>query len=149
MKPIYSAIVCFILVLLLSSCASIDLYRGPFPNQDISSPVPEGKTRVIFFNSDENGWFSGIVQIEIDGLAGPYIEELKYFQTFLAPGTHSLKTEHIDSFAWREMHKFEVGRTDVFVKIARRLTGQEVLVVKQLPPGFEQKYGPVRPVVRP
>jgi major membrane immunogen (membrane-anchored lipoprotein) len=149
MKSIKQTVASFVFVVLLSGCASIDHYRGPYPNQDISSPTPEGLTRVVFFNSDDHGWFSGQVQIEINGHAGPLINKFRYFQTFLPPGTHSLKTEHIDSLAWTDTHEITVGRTDLFVKISRRLTGQDVLVVNDLPLDFEVKYRAVRPAAYP
>ena len=104
---------------------------------------------MVFFNTDDHGWLSGQVQIEIDGQAGPFIQEFHYYQAFLAPGTHSLKTEHVDSFAWSARHEIVVGRTDVFVKISRRLTGQDVSVVEKLPLQFEQKYRAVRPTIYP
>ena len=145
MNSIKQAISILILALLLSGCASIDNYRGPFPSQDISSPPPEGLTRVIFFNSDDHGWFSGQVQIEIDGCAGPLIQKFKYFQAFLSPGIHFLKTEHRDSFAWTDRYEITVEKTDLFIKISRRLTGQDVSVVEELPPRFEERYQAVHP----
>ena len=131
-----------------SGCASIGPYRSATPNQDIHAAAPDGMTRVIFYNPVYSGLLklNMGVKIEINGHAGPFIQHSHYFQVFLPPGTHVVKLEHVDPFAFSNTYEIEVGRTDLFVKVGRKFAGNVLLIMDQLPTDFEQLF---RPAVYP
>lgn len=129
---------------LLAGCASIGPSKMPNINQDIHASTPEGMTRVIFFNPVSE-WGKRLnlnigVKIEIDGNAGPYIQHSHYFQVFLSSGTHVVKLEHVDPFAFSDTYEIEVGRSDLFVKVFRKWAGNELLIMDQLPADFEREF---------
>jgi hypothetical protein len=139
----------FLSTVLLCSCATIGFPSSFTTTQDIHAATDKGTSRVIFFNpvSDMGRKFNlnmG-VRIEIDGQAGPYIQHSHYFQAFLSSGGHVIKLEHIDPVAFSDTYKIVVNEdNDLYIKVSRKLFGNELEIVDELPNGFEQDYKPAK-----
>jgi hypothetical protein len=138
----------FVIAVLLSGCASIELPSSFNTTQDIHAAPDTGTSRVIFFNpiSDMGRKFNMNmgVKIEIDGQAGPYIQHSNYFQAFLSKGEHVIKLEHVDTFAFSDTYKIVAGDKDLYVKVSRKLFGNELEILDKLPTEFEQDYKPAK-----
>ena len=135
-----------ILFVNLVGCSSIKIYEMPLPTQDISSQVPDGMTRVIFFNATSPSRIGhGQLAIEIDGKGGPVIERGEYFQMFLLPGKHTVKLEQIDPVSFTDTYALDIGATDTYIRVIRELAVNRLSVVSELPGSFMIDYVPITP----
>lgn len=135
-----------VFLLFLVGCASIKIYEMPLPTQDISSQVPDGMTRIIFFNATSPSLLGhGQMAIEIDGKGGPVIERGEYFQMFLLSGKHTVKLEQIDLISFTDTYALDIGDDDTYVRIIRELAINRLSVVSELPGSFIIDYVPITP----
>ncbi len=139
----------FLSTVLLYGCATIGFPSSFNTTQDIHAGTDKGTSRVIFFNpiSDMGRKLNGNmgVKIEIDGQAGPYIQHSQYFQAFLSSGGHVIKLEHVDPVAFSDTYRIVVNEdNDLYIKVSRKLFGNELETVDKLPNEFEQDYKPAK-----
>ena len=138
----------FLFTILLYGCASIESPSSFNTIQDIHVTPDTGTSRVIFFNPiSKMGKKFNVnmgVRIEIDGQAGPYIQHSQYFQAFLSRGGHVIKLEHTDPVAFSDTYNIVVNDNDLYIKVSRKLFGNELEIVDQLPNEFEQDFKPAK-----
>lgn len=118
----------------------------PLPSQDISSQIPDGMTRVVFFNTTSPNFLGhGQMSIEIDGIGGSVIERSQYVQVFLNPGKHAVRLEHLDPISFTDTYALEIGLSDTYIRVYRELGFNRLLVQAEPPSTFVNDYTPVAP----
>lgn len=116
------------------------------PLQDISSEVPDGMTRVVFYNTTSPKFLGhGQIVIEIDGIGGPVIRRGQYIQVFLEPGRHAVKLEHFDPIAFTDNFSLEIEATDTYIRVYRGLGLNRLTVQAGPPEAFTINYAPIAP----
>jgi hypothetical protein len=136
--------VAIISLLILCSCATVKLETN-LPSQQLNAPIPENKTRVVFFNESnkvlyaDGSWRIGI-KIDGEGVANLHFNQ--YVQIDLTPGKHSLELSHVDVFTFRDKYDFNVTDKTMYVKVYNGLVSTKFQILPSKPNNFEINFRP-------
>jgi len=136
----------FLAALCLFACRTPDGPRYPIPSQNLAEAIPEGSSKVTFFNTSNHFlyWESGMIRIKIDGDQLPTLNLDRYIQTFVEPGTYEIRLEHFDLFMWKGTHELMVDAPEVYVEVFNSLISTEMRRVDSLPDDFGERFTPGR-----
>ena len=131
---------------LLGGCKTPEGPRIPLPSQDIVSGAPEGKTRVVFFNSSSPGLYfeSGVIRIRLNGDTVPSLWLRKYVQVVVDPGEYNLLLEHYDLFSFTNTYTLSLPPGDVFLEVYCSPISTKFKRHESLPLNFKRRYTPGR-----
>lgn len=127
-------------------CATRDGPRIPIPEQSITSEVPEGRIRVVFFNNSNRFLYfeSGPIRIQLNGQQVPSIWLDHFVQVFIEPGEYDLLLEHFDIITWKSRYKVKLEGPENFVELYNRPTSTRYRLVEALPQDFATRFRPGR-----
>lgn len=130
------------LATLLLACATPEGPRLPLPPQNVSTPVPAGYVRVVFFNDtfEALNWATGTIRIQIDGHTAPSLYLNHYAQLFLKPGEYELMLEHWDIVTFTDHYKIEIVQPESFIRVWTTPLGNKYEFVDSLPSDFESRF---------
>ncbi len=133
---------CLFAAVLLLGCRTPDGPRFPLPAQDISSSVPDGMVRVVFFNTSNHVLYfeSGHIRIQLDGNQIPTIWLDRYVQVYAEPGEHQLLLEHLDVLMFTNQYTVSFEGPEVFLEVFNGITSTKYKQVDELPPDFKSRF---------
>lgn len=127
----------------LAGCASVK-NNYVLPEQNLAAPVPDSKTRVIFYNGNglnplflDGSWRVGI---KVDGVGVENLHVGKYVQLFLSPGNYKVELSHIDLIAFRDNYDIQVGSKPLYIKVYNTPISTKYEVQEAEPEDFPKKY---------
>ena len=127
---------------LLIACKTPEGPRLALPSQDVSTPVPPGYVRVVFFNDtlEALNWATGTIRIQVDGQTAPSLYLNHYAQLFLRPGEYELMLEHWDVFKFTDRYRVQIAEPGMFFRVWCTPFATKYEVLKTLPPHFESHF---------
>ncbi len=116
------------------------------PSQYVSTAIPAGFVRVVFFNTSNRALFfeSGWIRIRLDGRTVPTLWLDEYTQIFIEPGEHRLLLEHFDLFQFTDTYMVTFSGTEMFLEVWCTPISTKFRQVEALPPEFSQHFSPAR-----
>ena len=135
-----------LLLLILAACKAAEGPRIPLPDQDVSGPAPEGKTRILFYNTSNKAlyWETGMIRIRLNGHTVPSLWLGKYVQVVVEPGDYKLLLEHFDLFNFRNVYDVTLPPGDVYLEVYCRPISTKYRQVDALPANFERQFRAAR-----
>ena len=126
----------------LGACTTPEGPRLPLPPQDLQTEVPDGYSRVVFFNDSIEALYfeSGNIRIQIDGKTAPSLYLNHYAQLFIPPGSYELMLEHFDLFNFTNRYEITISGREVFFRIWCRPVSTRYEIVDKLPDDFESRF---------
>jgi hypothetical protein len=104
--------------------------------------VPDGYTRVVFFNDSIEALYfeSGNIRIQLNGQTAPSLYLNHYAQLFLRPGDYELLLEHFDLFTFTDRYKITIAGQQVLIRLWCRPISTKYEIVEKLPDNFEVNF---------
>jgi len=136
------------LACLAIGCRTPDGPHHPIPDQSLSTPVPQGLTRVIFLNTNfqDEGVASGPIRIRFDGRQIPSVWPERYVQAFVKPGEYDFDIEQSTGFFWKRSHRVAIEGDEVLISVYTTpfsfFPSYEIL--DKLPSDFDEAFQPGR-----
>jgi len=132
--------------LLVVGCRTPDGPHFPLPAQDVSTSIPDGFVRLVFFNTSNHAlyWESGHIRIQLDGNQIPTIWLDEYVQVYVEPGEYQLLLEHLDVFMFKDRYTLVLEDPEVFLEVYNGVTSTKYRRVEELPPDFHSRFKPGR-----
>jgi hypothetical protein len=128
--------------MLSQACTTAEGPRLPLPPQGVSTPVPAGYVRVVFFNDtfEALNWATGTIRIQINGQTAPSLYLNHYAQLFLRPGKYELMLEHWDVFKFTDRFQVEITPPESVFRVWTTPLGNKYEILETLPPDFESRF---------
>jgi hypothetical protein len=118
------------------------------PSQRLTGPVPDSRSRVVFFNSSNRAMYgidkTGRIDIRIDGAALGTVDIGEYVQTFLPKGDHQVELRHRDTVWMKSNHRLAVDRQAKWVRVYCQVFSNGLKATDQPPPSFSADFRPAR-----
>ena len=136
----------FLAAFLILGCRTPDGPRFPLLAQDVSTSIPDGFVRLVFFNTSNHAlyWESGHIRIQLDGNQIPTIWLDEYIQIYAEPGEYQLLLEHLDVFMFTDRYTLVLEGPEVFLEVYNGVTSTKYKRVDELPPDFHSRFRPGR-----
>jgi hypothetical protein len=128
--------------LISAACKTPEGPRLALPPQDLSTPVPAGYVRVVFFNDtfEPLNYATGTIRIQIDGKTAPSLYLNHYAQLFLKPGQHEVMLEHWDLFTFTDRYQVEIQPPEAYFRVWTTPLGNKYEHLESLPPDFRTRF---------
>ena len=141
------------IAILLSGCASLEpvVPTKPLPRQTLSTPVPDGQTRVIFFNDSNFLMYgldgTGTINFFLDEEPVATVPIGGWVQVFAEPREYSLKLQHHDMGLIEDTFDLSIVGEETYVRLYCGITSTKFELLESLPENFNDKFDPM--VIRP
>lgn len=136
------------LAILLGGCRTPDGPHYPIPDQALSTPAPEGLTRVVLINTNyqDEGAVSGPIRIRLGEKQLPSVWQERYVQAFVKPGEYDLHLEQASGFSWKRTIPITVTSDELLISVftTRLSFFPSFEILDELPSDFYDAFTPGR-----
>jgi hypothetical protein len=125
-----------------TGCSTINA-EAELPDQSLTSLVPPGKVRLVFFNASQRALYlvTGPIGIEVDGVGVETIDIGHYVQIDVTPGVHTLDLGHVDLITFRNSYSITARGDLLYIRVYCTPTQTKYEIVgTSMPPHFESKF---------